>query len=47
MKKSIIAILMGGVIGFTSCDSFLDEAPQSSITPEVILTMQISWGIIR
>lgn len=34
MKKSIIAILMGGVIGFTSCDSFLDEAPQSSITPE-------------
>lgn len=38
MKKSIIAILMGGVIGFTSCDSFLDEAPQSSITPEGYFT---------
>lgn len=38
MKRYIITMLMGGAISFTSCDSFLDEAPQSSITPEGYFT---------
>lgn len=33
MKNIIVTILIG-VIGLTSCDSFLDDAPLSTITPE-------------
>ena len=32
--KKIIATILIGTIGFTSCDSFLDDAPLSTITPE-------------
>lgn len=35
MKKLISAILMGASLaGFTSCGDFLDQEPQSSLTPE-------------
>lgn len=38
MKRYFIVMLICGAVGFTSCDSFLDEVPQSFPSPEGYFT---------
>lgn len=54
MKKILTtAILCAGLVGFTACDSFLDEDPKSSLTLDtyyktsaVLLAMSIIYIVM-